>query len=227
MIPGTFKLDQKAADTSEAELRITETGAYVGTIVQADIYESRGGATFVRFYFRRDDGAIAWVQQCIFKTDGSESFGFGIFHAVMACAGISGVTTQAGKVRTPSGTIVGGHRMRELESKRVGLLLVAEPREYRDQSGAIKVATDLILKRPFEASSGRTSKEMAAGSEPKRITSDLKYAQANPRLIRRLDGASGGYASTAAASPAAHPASTPAGSPNLPPAPPPEDDVPF
>lgn len=223
MIPGTFKLDQKAADTSEAELRISETGAYVGTIVQADIYESNGGATFVRFFFRReDDGATAWVQQCIFKTDGTESFGFGIFHAVMACAGITGVTTQAGKVRIPGGTIVNGHRMRELESKRVGLLLVIDPREYRDKSGAIKVATDLILKRPFEAATGRTSKEMAAGSEPKRIASDLEYAQANPRPIRRLDVASGGYAATAA-----RPASAPASSPNLPPAPLPEEDVPF
>ena len=199
---GTITLDKAAATASESAPRISETGAYVGRIVQAEQYDTRAGATMARFYFQAEDGASAWLTMCLLKTDGTEPFTMNIFHSILRCAVVSAVTATPGKVRTMSGQTADGYRMRELEGKRVGLLLQAEPREYQAQDGSIKIATDMTIRRAFDAETGRTAKELSTDAPAQRIQADLKYYREHPKEVRRLEGASQS-ASTAAAAPSA------------------------
>lgn len=213
MIIGTIKADRQAAASAETPQRIQETGAYVGHILQAEQYETRSGATMARLFFQEEAGATAWLSLCLLKNDGEESFTMGIFHSILTCAEVEAVTATKGRVKTMSGQVVDGYRMRELEGKRIGLLLQAEPREY-EFNGKINVTNDMVIRRSFRAEDGRTAKEIENNAQPERIQADLKYYKEHPKELRRLEGA-------------ARPASSSAGSPNLPPAPPLEEDVPF
>lgn len=186
---GTIKADRKAAAATETAPRISETGAYTGVILQAEQFDTRSGATMARLYFQADDGASAWLTLCLLKADGTESFAMAIFHTILAVAGVESVTAKKTKVRQMNGQIGEGYRMTEIEKKRVGLLLQAEPREYETQTGEIKVATDMTIRRAFYPDTGCTVKEHDAQAPAERIQADLKYFKEHPKEVRRLNGA--------------------------------------
>lgn len=175
---GTISLDRAAAKRVEAPARIRETGAYKVIIQQADQYDTANGATMIRFRVKADDGAIAWVTLCVLKNDGTESFGMGVFHALMANLGLNAVEWTAGKVKNPKDEVVPGFRGKALEGKRIGMLLQAEHRTLNDG----KTVVNMSLSTTFDADTGLTFSEKEAGATtPRRVEERLKYLLEHPR----------------------------------------------
>lgn len=211
MIIGTIKADKAAALKSETLARITETGAYIGRIVQAEQHESKNGAAMLGFYFETNEGQTAWLSLCVIKGDGEESFGMGIFHSMMTVAKVDAVEWTPGKYRNMQGEKVDGHRGRAIEGKPIGLLLEREEREYT-RNGEVKIGFDMVIRRAFDPATGLTVKEMEANeTTPKVIQNMLQILRDKPKPVRKLQG-------QAAAS------SSPA---SMPPDPPVDDDMPF
>ena len=175
---GTISFDRAAAKRVEAPARIRETGAYAVKIQQADQYDTQNGATMLRFRVQADDGAIAWITLCVLKTDGTEAFGMGVFHALMANCGVNSVEWTAGKIKNSKDEMVPGFRGKALEGKRVGMLLQSEERTLNDG----KVIVNMNLVTSFDPDTRLTYSEKETGvTEARRVDERLKYLLEHPK----------------------------------------------
>lgn len=186
----SITVNSQQAAASEGPNRITETGMYVGRVVQCDQFDTKKGATMIRLYFEAETGATAWITTCVVKNDGEPSFGMGLFQALVSNVGLTTIDFSAGRVRSPKGDIIDGLRSKTLEGKRVGVILRQEPREYRTESGEIRIAKDVTLAGSFEAATGLTYSERASQkTEAKAAAARLAYLIEHPVALRKLEGA--------------------------------------
>lgn len=210
MIIGTIKADKEAALKSETPSSISETGAYTGTFLQAEQFDTKNGATMLQFYFKSDSGSTAWLSLCIIKTNGDESFGMGIFQSIMACANVPAVDWVEGKVRKMNGEIGKGYRGKAIEGVRIGLLLESEPYEKVTANG-VRIYSEMRIRRAFNATTGLTCKEADEKAEaPTAIANMLKNLKEHPKPVRKANGSS----------------AAPSSAPDMPPEPD-LDDMPF
>lgn len=213
--------DQSAALASEDPQRINQSGAYVGVIDQADMFDTKNGATMARFRFTvTTTGQVCWMTLCLRTSSGDTPFTFGIFQSLMSILGLTTVTPKQAKIKNPKGEVVMGYRMDELMRKPIGFVLQVEPREYVNKGGEVKISTDMTIRRVFRASDKKTAKEILKNLEASQVEADLKYIAEHPKEVRKLSGqpASSEPPAAAYAADATQAAPSPAAEP---------DDVPF
>lgn len=85
-----FTYNEESALTAGQGSFITETGAHIINITEAELKQSEKGARFIEFSGESDDGRkIQYLSVCVQKNDGTENkFGASIIHAMMGCTGI-------------------------------------------------------------------------------------------------------------------------------------------
>ncbi|HFP0345746.1 TPA: hypothetical protein ACHK8E_003530 [Escherichia coli] len=89
-----FTYNEESALTAGQGSFITETGAHIINITEAELKQSEKGARFIEFSGESDDGRkIQYLSVCVQKNDGTENkFGASIIHAMMGCTGIGQLT---------------------------------------------------------------------------------------------------------------------------------------
>jgi hypothetical protein len=150
-----YELDPGCAKRVGTAPRITETGAYVGTIYDCFQYATASGAQMIRIEFTSDDERRASIDLCVQKKDGSDAFGLNIFHAILAvCKMRSATGTKVPNVPL-FGKKVTVERFHEMMNKRIGLLLQKTTDLSRD-----RYQDSLAIACPFNADTRQTAREM-------------------------------------------------------------------
>ncbi|EOP5191855.1 DUF669 domain-containing protein [Escherichia coli] len=158
---------------------ITETGAHIITITEAELKQSEKGARFIEFSGESDDGRkIQYLSVCVQKNDGTENkFGANIVHAMMGCAGIRQLTQHM--------VSVSKYVAPEFHGKKIGLVL-QKVLTINKKTGADSYQMEIRI--PFIAETGQTLKEKAEGKKPETVANiastlkdkDNRSKNANP-----------------------------------------------
>lgn len=171
----SFTRNDQSARSLDGGTHITKTGAYIGTITQAAIGMSDGGAQFLDIVFKAEDGRACFSRLFLTKRDGTESFGRKILDALLVVVGANQANVVEGKVFTRDRNAPGGYRVEQgyrlpaVEQKKIGLVFQRENREYQG-----KVSFQMNLLTPFDAASNKVAKEILDGSEAKLLEERLK-----------------------------------------------------
>lgn len=174
-----FSLNVKNARTVGGASYITTSGAYVGKITAARIYDTPKGATMLALDFESNDGEKAHMQTCIYKDDGTETFARAILDSLMTVFRLRDLEAVQGKYRDRSGKEQTGYFFRELMNKPVGLLIQAAPEEYL-QGGVIRNMVRLNLLTPFDANTRQNAAEILDNAEAKAVDAKLKNLKDKP-----------------------------------------------
>lgn len=170
-----FTRDATSAAKSDSPAFISESGAYAGVIRQAYTYTSLGGAQMMNFNFMdRETGAIAWIDLCVTKRDGTPAFGMDLFNALLTCMGVDSCNAVQGKARNRKGEVFDAYRIKEIENRPIGLVLQKELSSYTGNDGEIHDSYRMNLFKPFDAQSHKTATEIIKGSEAKNLDACLK-----------------------------------------------------
>lgn len=162
-----FQYDEQKALRSESSNRITEPGAYVGTILQAEhVTAHNSAAEYIRFMYRTDDGVSVWLSLFTKKKDGTEAYGVGYIHALMGLLGVQQMSAVQAKCRAWDGSVVDGFRYREVENKKIGFVLGMRDRKYTDANGFERIAYDPQIVRLFDPASRKTLTEIRRNLDP-------------------------------------------------------------
>ena len=163
----TITCDSAAAAKTDRQI-IQTSGAYAGVIRQAQLWDTKNGATMLGLNFMSEHGEEADISFCIVKSDGSESYGMGYLHSIMTCIGIKSANPTKGRVRQRDGSIADGIRLREIE-KPIGLVIQLKEDEYDGKRYWRKE-----LRRVFDPMSRKTASEIVNNREPKIIDQLVK-----------------------------------------------------
>lgn len=174
-----FTYNEESALTAGQGGFITETGAHIINITEAELKQSEKGARFIEFSGESDDGRkIQYLSVCVQKNDGTENkFGASIIHARMGCTGIGQLTQHM--------VSVSKYVAPEFHGKKIGLVLQKVLTTNR-KTGADSYQMEIRI--PFIAETGQTLKEKAEGKKPETVANmvstlkdkDNRSKNANP-----------------------------------------------
>lgn len=165
-----FEYDEKKALRSEAPARITEPGAYVGTILQCELVKAKNSAAeFVRIWFQTTDDVTTWLNIFTKKKDGTEAFGVGYVMALMGLLGVQRMEAVPAKCRAWDNSMIDGERFLELEKKQIGFVLGMRDRKYTDANGFERIAYDPQIVRVFHPQTRKTITESRRNAEAKAV----------------------------------------------------------
>ena len=188
----SYGFNEMSAVKADRPSSINETGAYIVKILQAEIYDTKNGATQIRFVVKATEGAQAWIDLNIVKSNGDESFGMGILHTMLGLLGLSEVRPVNAQIRARDGSTINGKRLLDLERKDIGLFLQRENQFYTDKNGEEKEGYRMNIIRAFDPASGKTFSELNY-SRPAQIIEGLKKTMKDKPAKR--DGNGGGFES--------------------------------
>lgn len=145
----TFTYNQEAALAAGQGGFITESGAYVVTILEAKYMTSKSGAESIEFSVETEDGKKAnYINiYCQKKDKTPNMYGINMINAVMGCIGVQQLTTKMIDVHT--------HLAPELIGQRIGLVLQKTLKTKSDG----KKTYSLGIMLPFVAQTRQTLEE--------------------------------------------------------------------
>lgn len=145
----TFTYNQEAALAAVQGGFITESGAYVVTILEAKYMTSQSGAESIEFSVETEDGKKAnYINiYCQKKDKTPNKYGINMINAIMGCIGVPQLTTKMIDAHT--------HLAPELTDQRVGLVLQKTLKTKSD--GKDTYSLDILL--PFVAQTRQTLEE--------------------------------------------------------------------
>ena len=166
--------NQASAKSADAPRAINTTGKYVGGIVTAEIYDTDSGAEFIELIFKdTDSGSLSRINTCIKAKDGSETRSMGMIQALMGIVGAAQLTPTKGYFPNSDGTKREGFHLPEIEKKPCGLLLQRQNDCYTAKNGEVKEFWQMVIASVFDAQTGQTYHEKAAGKPAKAIEQRL------------------------------------------------------
>lgn len=175
-----FKLNSNAArEANSGGKRITEPGAYTGTIKQAWYECNDNGTESVNLTFASDSGQEAGpLALYTHNGKGEELPSFKTFNAILACLRLRSVEAKPGKVTLWDGSAE-VQRQKDVYpamiGKRIGLVLQGE--EYVNRDGDTKMR--LLIAAPYCAETRRMAAEVLDTSEPKALDRYLTWFEAH------------------------------------------------
>ncbi|BAE74497.1 hypothetical protein SGGMMB4_02755 [Sodalis glossinidius str. 'morsitans'] len=142
----TFIYNQEAALAAGQSGFITESGAYVVTILEAKYMTSQSGAESIEFSVENEDGKKAnYINiYCQKKDKTPNKYGINMINAIMGCIGVQQLTTKMIDAHT--------HLAPELTGQRIGLVLQKMLKTKSD--GKETHSLDIML--PFAAQTRQT-----------------------------------------------------------------------
>lgn len=172
----SFTADHQSAINADRSSGISESGAYVGIIKQAETYVTPGGAQMMRFLFASRNGQETWTDLCVIKKDGTAAWGMDLFNAMMVCMGVTVANATPGKALRRNGSINGdAMRIRSVEQKPIGLILQRENDTYTDQqTGEVKPTYRMNILRAFHTETRKTASELIEGKDAQKVDATLK-----------------------------------------------------
>lgn len=175
MLHTDFNLNTKNARAVGGSSYITASGAYIGVINTARLYETKNGAGMLSLEFESKDGEKAHISYCLYKSNGEETFARAILDALMTVCRVKTIKATQGKYKDRSGNEQSGYFFTELQKKPLGMLLQAAPEEFLDnQTGTIKTIVRMNLLTPFDATTRQNAAEILDQAEAKAVDSRLK-----------------------------------------------------
>ena len=198
-----FHANQDKAKSVDGASYIRSSGAYVGTLAQVSVNQTKAGATCVEIAFKSDEG-LCFTQLYVRSKDGNDTFSMAIFQALMTVCGVETAPVVPATVFDRRSQKYQGFRVPALEGKRVGLVLQRENRSYMSDTGEIKDTHQMNLLTPFDPDTRMVAKEIIEGAKEAKL------------LDQRLKGLKDKDSRT-----------LPSVSASAAPASPPIDDVPF
>ena len=214
----SFNTSRENASSTDATPTIREPGKYICTIVMADTFErhtQNGDYQFVRFLLQNDQKQRATIELCV--AGGKSDWQKKQFDAFCICANVTNPSFVKANIKNhrrgvADEQVVEGYRCRELENKRIGVLLQRVWRDWVDnRTGELRESFDLTLVKPFDPETERTASEIIQNVEkPTKLAAAIEGAMKD-RDLRKGAGNNQRPASSSGASasaPAAH-ASTP------------------
>lgn len=164
-------MNPQKANGVDAPRSIAKSGKYIGTIAQAEMHETKNGANILGLVFLCE-GSTTFLNLCLTKADGTETFNMGILHAMMHILNVDSIQAVAGKVKNRKGEMEDGYRVPAIERKQIGLLLQRVNDLYNE-----KEIYNLNIVSVFDATSCRTSHEIQNNKEAKQIEARLEKLQ--------------------------------------------------
>lgn len=190
-----FGFNPESAKQADSSARIEEAGKYVGTIKHMEFITANSGTTGFEIEFETDNKESASFSIWTEKSDGTSLGGVHKINAMLACAGVRGLTpTNAQlekydfdlKERVMKNCVVAP----EMAGKRVGLLLQRE--NYQNNSGDWKFQMNFFS--CFHAQSELMAKEIIdRKTTPEALPKSLASLMANPVTTRKSKNNNGGY----------------------------------
>ena len=197
----SYTLNTTAAREGDTQnLRITETGAYVGAFTKAEKVTSKKGTTGIEFSFMsRDKQSADFLTLWTVNEAGEQIYGFKQLMALMTCMRVKDVTEKAGTVEK----FENGQKVKvaatihpELTGKPIGILLQRE--EYEKNNG--QIGHKFNLAGFFDAQTRMTATEILdkAGSAEKldKMVAALKDKPRQKRAVQNHGGPAGEPAPT-------------------------------
>lgn len=223
MLHTEMTLNVKAARAVGGASFITTSGAYVGTITAARIYESKSGAEMLDIDFESNEGERAHMSMCIYDKEGKETFSRAILDSLMTVCRVRSLKAEQRRFKDRQGNEQVGYFFVDLMNKPLGLVIQAGPEEY-NVNGEVKTMIRLNLLTPFDARTRQNAAEILDQAEAKAVDAKLKNLKDKP--LKKIAPRANGFESAPAprggyeAAPAPIPQAAPAGdfSP---------DDIPF
>lgn len=170
-----FQLDLKNARSVGSYNYINKSGAYVGVITLARLYETdKNHATMLVLEFQTQNKEQASIQMCLYDKDGKETFQKAILDSLMTVLQIRQMNAVQGRYKAKDGSDQFGFLLKDLMNKPVGLLLQYCPEEYSDKQGNIKVANRLNIVTPFNPLTRQNAKEFLDKVDATTVDARLK-----------------------------------------------------
>lgn len=196
MLHTEMTLDVKAAKTVGGAAFITTSGAYIGSITAARIYESKSGAEMLDIDFETLEGERAHMNMCIYDKSGKETFNKAILDSLMTVFRLRSLKAVQRRFKDRQGTEQIGYFFVDLMGKALGMLIQAAPEEY-EIDGEIKTMMRLNLLTPFDASTRQNAAEILDQAEAKAVDARLKNLKDKP-LKKLVPQSSNGFESAPA-----------------------------
>lgn len=164
----------QTAKQADAPRAISQTGKYVGGIITAEMYDTDSGAEFIELIFKdTESGSLARINTCIRAKDGKETRSMGMIQALMGIVGAQQITPTKGYFTQANGEKTEGFHLPELEKKPCGMLLQRQNDIYQNRNGEMKEFWQMVIASVFDAQTGQTYHEKAAGKPAKQIEQRL------------------------------------------------------
>jgi len=190
-----FGFNAESAKQADSSARIEEAGKYVGIIKHMEFITANSGTTGFEIEFETDNKESASFSIWTEKSDGTGLSGVHKINALLACAGVRGLTPTNGqlekydfdlKERVTKNCVVAP----EIAGKRVGLLLQRE--NYQNNSGDWKFQMNFFS--CFHAQSELMAKEIIdRKTSPEALPKSLASLMSNPITTRKQKNNNGGY----------------------------------
>lgn len=215
MLHTEMTLNVKAARSVGGASFITTSGAYVGMITAARLYESQSGSEMLGIDFESNEGERAHIQMCLFNKKGEETFNRAIVDSLMTVCRLRSLKAEQRRFKDRQGNEQLGYFFVDLMNKPIGLLIQAGPEEY-DEKGEIKTMIRLNLLTPFDPRTRQNAAEILDQAEAKAVDAKLKNLKDKP-LKKLAAQSSNGFESAPAprngyaGAPAQVPPAAPAG----------------
>lgn len=188
----SFNTSRENASSTDASPTIREPGKYICTIIEADTFD-RSPYQFVRFLLENEQKQRATLELSVVnpKTDWQKKQ----FDALCVCAKVMNPNFVKGNVKNHrrgrlENKVVEGYRCRELENKRIGVVLQRVWRDWinwkDDGSYELREDFDFRLVRPFDAETERTASEII-----KNVEKPEKLAASIPMAMKDVDNRKG------------------------------------
>lgn len=190
-----FGFNAESAKQADSSARIEEPGKYVGVIKHMEFITANSGTTGFEIEFETDNKESASFSIWTEKSDGTGLSGVHKINALLACAGVRGLTPTNGqlekydfdlKERVTKNCIVAP----EIAGKRIGLLLQRE--NYQNNSGDWKFQMNFFS--CFQAQSELMAKEVLdRKTTPEALPKSLASLMSNPITTRKPKNNNGSY----------------------------------
>lgn len=170
----TFSFDKNQASKQDAPRSISQNGAYIGKIIQAEMYQTDSGAQMFEFIFNAN-GSNCLISMCVCDKTGKDTFQVGYLHALMGLLNIKTLNTVYGKAKNfKDNTEYETYRIPSIENRPIGVLLEKEIDCYTNKQGETKEIWNMRVVSFFDANTKKTFHEITEGKEAKSIEARLK-----------------------------------------------------
>lgn len=170
-----INFNEQSARRADSGQFITQSGGYVGTILQARMWETPKGAQMMELLFKDDDGLIVWLPMCLVSGEGKETFDMPRIQAAMGLLSKTVLNPEPAKVRRRDNQVEDGYRCKSLEKCRIGIV-VQRTNDIYEVNGEVRERHPVRLVSFFDAQTRQTYHEKA----------DNKPAKATDQRIKNL-----------------------------------------
>jgi hypothetical protein len=168
-----INFDDKTARKADAGQFISQSGGYVGTILQCRMWETQNHAQMIELLFKDDDERHLWILMCLISGKGEQTFDYPRIQALMGLLGKTVLNPEPAKVRRRDGGVDDGFRCKAIEKSRIGIV-VQRLNDIYEVNGEVREGHPMRLVSFFDAQTRQTYHEKADNKPAKDTDARIK-----------------------------------------------------